>query len=320
MSINMKISGIVVLILLSSILVQGQCKDLQKGGDHRVPLMGNLYCDFIAQRIQSDERLSADSIDDAFQQSRYSPVRAGLFSAIVPGAGQFYTRSYWQSAAFLGAEVLMWIVYAANESKGNRQTNDFQNYSDANWSVVRYAYWIRDNYSGNYRSDIFNGTPPSPDISKPWLYINWDVLNQVEDQIGQLATQNIRTGFSHDLPPRPDQQYYEEIGKYPQYGGGWNDAASFKAGGLTTTDVLDGNVSPNFLSYSRMRGDANHSYDIATSVSYLIVANHIFSAVEAAWNASRINNRIHLQGHIRSRVIGEGLVEFVPTIDLEIGL
>jgi hypothetical protein len=320
MPASKRISGVLALILLSTACVCAQLKEVQEKGDHDFHAVGNLYCDFVAQQCESEYRPGVAS-DDVFQQQRYSPLQAALFSAIVPGAGQVYTKCYWQSAAFLGAEVLMWIVYANYENKGDRQTSDFQNYADANWSVVRYANWIRLNYSGYYRDDIFKGAaPPHDDVSNPWEYINWSVLNEVEDQIGQLATTGQLTGFSHDLPPRPDQQYYEEIGKYPQYGGGWNDASSFKPGGFTAGDLLDGNVSPNFLKYSGMRGDANRSYNVATTVSYVIVANHIFSAIEAAWNASRINNRIHLQGHIWPRVIQGGVVEFVPTIDFKIGL
>ncbi len=321
MPICMRSSGVFALIVLSTVFLRAQRNDVRMTDGHNVTMTGNLYSDLIAQGTASNLLPAIDTSGETVQQRQYSPLRAGLYSAILPGAGQFYTKSYWQSAAFLGAEVIMWIIYANYESKGDRQTNDFQNYADANWSVVRYAYWIRSYYPGQYRSDIFVGPEPPADVSQPWNYINWSVLNTVEDQIGQLATTSqLETGFSHDLAVRPAQQYYEEIGKYPQFGGGWNDAASFKPGGLTADDVRANMVTPNLDKYSKMRGDANSFYTIATSVSSVIVANHVFSAVEAAWNASRINNRIHLQGHIRSRVTPGGFVEFVPTIDFEMSL
>ena len=71
------------------------------------------------------------------------------------------------------------------------------------------------------------------------------------------------------------------------------------------------------IAYSHMRGDANSFYNIATTVSYVIVANHIFSALEAALNASRINHRIQLEGHIESRTIYGNLIEFVPTLNVK---
>jgi hypothetical protein len=66
-----------------------------------------------------------------------------------------------------------------------------------------------------------------------------------------------------------------------------------------------------------MRGKANSYYNIGTTVSYVIVANHVFSALEAALNASKINHRIQLQGHIQSRRIYGNLVEFVPTLNVK---
>ena len=144
-----------------------------------------------------------------------------------------------------------------------------------------------------------------------------NILNQCEEDIGA----QIGSGFTHKLAPYADQQYYEMIGKYSQFGGGWDDADLFQAGGYTRADIVAnngiGNVSPRFVEYSHMRGDANSSYNIATTVSYIIVANHVFSALEAALNASKINHRIQLQGHIESRRVYGNLVEFVPTLQVK---
>jgi hypothetical protein len=235
-------------------------------------------------------------------KKKYSPLRAALYSAILPGAGQFYTKSYWQSAAFFGSEVLAWVLYASYENEGDQKTDEFKNYADEHWSVVQYASWINVNFSRS-----LNTNP-----------VDWSDLNKAEWEIGggdPAITQP--TGFTHQLAHYGEQQYYEMIGKYAQFGGGWDDAATFKPGGYTTGDVTSGNVSPNFSKYSAMRGDANNFYNIATTVSYLIVVNHVLSAVEAAWNASKINHRIQLEGHIQSRRIYGNIVEFVPTLHVK---
>jgi hypothetical protein len=275
-------------------------------------LTGNLQYD-LSTDINGDSRAdSSDAASTVVYQRLYSPLRAGLFSAVIPGAGQLYTKNYWQSAAFFGAEVLMWVVYASYERKANNQTNLFQNYADAEtgWSVVRYAGWINANFS----QAIPINTDPNPNL-KSWERVQWNDLNAAENAIG--GNLNIgETGFSHQLAPHGDQQYYEMIGKYAQFGGGWNDA-----GGFTKADVLGnngiGNVSPQFLAYSKMRGDANSFYNIATTVSYIILANHVLSALEAVWNASKLNHRIKLEGHIESRQIEGNIVEFVPTLHVE---
>ncbi len=285
---------------------------------------GNLQYD-LSQNVSRDDGFDSSTTQrTAVYRKKYSPLKAGLFSAVIPGAGQFYTKSYWKSAAFFGAEVLMWVAYGIYEHKGDRQTSDFQAYADQHWSVIRYAYWIKDDPRyGSFYSIIDNGNKIVPggqaaDIDRPWEYVNWNNLNAVEtliieDQNHLLGT----TGFTHQLVSHGEQQYYEMIGKYPQFGGGWDDASTFQPGGFTSSDVTSGNVSTRFKAYSQMRGDANNFYNIASTVSYIIVANHILSALEAAWNASNINHRVQLQGHIQSRIIYGNIVEFVPTLHMK---
>jgi hypothetical protein len=268
-------------------------------------LTGNLQYDLSTDINGDSIAESSVAASTVVYQRLYSPLRAGLFSAVIPGAGQLYTKNYWQSAAFFGAEVLMWVIYATYENKGNNKTDFFQKYADTNWSVAKYAGWINANFA--------QAIPIIIDPSlKPWQCVHWDELNAAEDAIAVT----VGTGFSHKLAPYGDQQYYEMIGKYSQFGGGWSDASGFTKEDVIANNGI-GNVSPQFLAYSKMRGDANSFYNIATTVSYIIVANHVLSALEAVWNASKLNHRIKLQGHIESRRIYGNIVEFVPTLHVE---
>ena len=289
-------------LILLFVHVQGQYKDTPIQQQNGITLTGCLQCDM---------SMCADSVivkQTIVKRRRYSPLVAGLYSAVLPGAGQFYTKKYWQSAEFFGAEVLAWVVYAVYYNKGNQQTNYFQNYADQHWSVVSYANWIQTYYPQNVEGhSLFI---PNTSNLPPWKQINWSQLNAVEVS---MAT---GTGFSHMLAPYGNQQYYEMIGKYAQFGSGWDEAASY-----TPADVLAnngiGNVPAQMIAYSHMRGDANSFYNIATTVSYVILANHIFSALEAALSASRINQKIQLEGHIESRTIYGNLIEFVPTFNVK---
>ena len=308
-----------IFVLFFTTTTQSQYLHTSDNISGKTVLSGSLQNDFVMQTNYSNGIIGADSLDVIVHKMKYSPLAAGLLSAAVPGAGQFYTKSYWQSAAFFGAEVLTWVVYSVFEKQGNQRTDAFQQFADEHWSVIRYANWINspNGFQQYYRSGIIIGNPPEG-VSKPWTYINWDLLNQTEEDI---ANQLIGSGFTHKLAPYADQQYYEMIGKYSQFGGGWDDAATFQPGGYTKADMIAnngiGNVSTRFIAYSHMRGDANSSYNIATTVSYIIIANHVFSALEAALNASRINHRIQLQGHIESRRVYGDLVEFVPTLQVK---
>jgi hypothetical protein len=305
----MKIRTIIIgfSVLLLTAASNGQVLPESANTAGRACFTGSLHNDFVLQANEMEGFNNAEGSQSVIHKNKYSPLAAGLFSAVVPGTGQIYTKSYWQSAAFFGAEVLTWIIYASYEKKGDQRTNDFQQYANDHWSVARYADWI------NTMKYVTAKISVNSDQSlKPWERVDWSELNTVEEQIGAIYN----SGFTHKLAPYGDQQYYEMIGKYSQFGGGWDDA-----GGYTTADVIAnngiGNVSPRFSEYSIMRGDANSFYNIATTVSYVIVANHVFSALEAAFNASKINRRIQLQGHIQSRQIYGNLVEFVPTLQMK---
>jgi hypothetical protein len=292
-------------LVLLSINLQGQYRIDPEVENSSCSLTGNLQFDLLT-KINSDSSVdSSDVTHTKTYQRLYSPLQAGLFSAVVPGAGQFYTKNYWQSAAFFGAEVVLWIVYATYENKANDQTDLFQKYADGNWSVVRYASWINREFSQaiaiNANSSI-----------QPWERVSWNELNDAEEAIGGTTG----TGFTHKLAPHGDQQYYEMIGKYSQFGGGWSDASGFTKADVIANNGI-GNVTPQFHAYSKMRGDANSFYNIASTVSYIIVANHVLSALEAVWNASKSNHRIKLEGHIESRKIERNTVEFVPTLHVQ---
>ncbi len=68
-----------------------------------------------------------DTIRPEFQQSR-SPALAMLFSAIVPGAGQAYTASYWKVPVIMGFGVYFASVWLSS----NRNYLDYRNRYRAN--------------------------------------------------------------------------------------------------------------------------------------------------------------------------------------------
>ena len=269
-------------------------------------LTGNLQYDLSTNITGDNNKDSSEIAHPAVSNSLYSPLEAGLFSAVIPGAGQFYTKSYLQSTAFLSAEAIMWVLYVHYKNQGDQRTNDFNNYADTHWSVVRYAQWIQTNYPQNVQG--YSLFIPNTANLPTWQQVNWSQLNAVE------ASMAVGTGFTHQLVMYPDQQYYEEIGKYSQFSGGWDDGSN-----ATTAEVGStyGYYTPHSTVYVHMRGDANHSYNVATAYSCILLANHVFSALEAAWNASNINHKIQFEGHIESRQIYGNILEFVPTLHLE---
>jgi len=279
-----------------------------RGIAQKTNLSGDLTIDLFGQN--SLLRDSVENIRLKELPGYKSPLKAALFSAVIPGAGQTYAERYWQGLAFFGAEVGLWVVYAAYQSKANRQTDDFQTFADEHWSVVRYVQWIQANVGQLNPSADVNSIVIDPNTNlPPWQRIQWSQLNAVENQIMQVTG----NGFTHDLPQRPSQQYYELIGKYWQFLSGWDDAA-----GLGPADVIAGNVSPEFINYSHQRGKANSLYAVATTATYVLVANHVLGALEAAWSAALDNSNLKMGAMLQPVRHSDGMVEFVPTATVSV--
>ena len=268
-------------------------------------LTGSLRSDLFANVAASGDSLRAPDVP-----GMKSPLRAGLYSALIPGAGDVYAESYWTAAAFFTVEVALWAVVVSYGNEGDDQTAAFEAYADEHWSVEKYALWIEQYATAlNPNATGTTGLVTNPTAPYPWDRVDWTRLNQAEESIGEVPS----TGFSHRLPKRPDQQYYEMIGKYEQYNPGWDDAD------VTDQDYLT-NVSANFLAYRDMRGDANDSYTTARTASYLLVANHLLAALHSAWRAAKFNRELTMRAHLEPVPRAGGRIEFVPTATFRLSL
>lgn len=290
---------VISIVLLSGTSFSQKKLEFHSSSHRPVALANDLHLDLMQPAFREQDSLETPRVHK-------SPLTAGLLSITLPGAGQFYNETYWQSVGFFVAEAALWAVYATYEKRGDRQTADFQRFADANWSVVDYVRWMQQYYQSESGNIVINPDQNLP----PWDRVNWSQVNAAEEAIGLRQPP---TGFTHRLAQRPEQQYYEMIGKYPQFGGGWSDAGSY-----LPSDVLSSNVSARFKEYSLMRGDANSSYNKASSAAYLLVANHLLSALEAAWMAAHIDNSVRVESHLEPTIRGRGLVEFVPTASVTV--
>jgi hypothetical protein len=251
-------------------------------------LTGNLAVDFFGLRGLGDS-LAATGSGDEDLPGKKSAVLAGGMSLVVPGTGQIYNGDYWQAALFLVAEAALWTVAAVNDKKGDDQTAFFEAYADDYWDVVRYAEWSDENLAPN--GQTFGWLIPGTEGRVPWERVNWTELNRMERAIAATAAGQF---YSHTLPQHGEQQYYELIGKYQQFYQGWSDADP----ALLSYDDIDARLKAGgtqFTYYSAERGKANDYYSAASTAVTLVVVNHVLSALEAAWGASRHNKTLHAQ-------------------------
>ncbi len=262
---------------------------------------GDLRMDILAISHQPLDVLASEGNE---QTHHKSPYLAAAFSAVLPGAGEFYSESYWKSAIFVAAEATIWTLDIIYNGKGDTQTDFYKNYANGHWSAVRYAEWINANLQYlNANLDKATYTIPiNSNISlPPWERIDWNALGRVEREIGG--------GFSHSLAPYGDQQYYEMIGKYMQFIHGW-DQSDFNV-----STYLD-QLTPQMTWYAGERGKANDFYNIASTAATILVLNHVLSAFDAAWSAHSYNT---LHTEVTMQKISTPLVWcYVPTLRLSV--
>jgi hypothetical protein len=193
-----------------------------------------------------------DSLAAVSPARERSVGKAFFFSAVIPGAGEFYNRSFLKGLAFLGVEAGAWVMYAVYTQRGNEKEDAFIAYARTHWSEDK--YW-----------------------SSLARLSGCDVNNRPCLRAYESTT------FSHYLPAERNQTYYENIGKYDQFNAGWDDSIS---GESKRRD------SANRELYTRMRKKANDQYKTATWGASIALVNHVISALDAAYSTYKFNREI----------------------------
>jgi hypothetical protein len=181
------------------------------------------------------------------------PKKVLFFSALIPGTGELYCKSFLRSAIFFGIEATAWTLYATYRKKGMDREDEFQKYADQHWSYDDWNNWFE------------NLTPAEK----------------------ESFSHSIPTDKNGNL--KKTQQYYEMIGKYNQFLVGWDDADN----NLTVDNIKEPDYdSSNRQDYMDMRYDANKLLKKATNGAFLAMFNRILSAIDAAWVAKAHNRKL----------------------------
>ncbi len=216
-----------------------------------------------------DEPVSSnDEITE--KRGHKSPAKAFFLSLAVPGLGQYYYGSKVKSAAFIGVEAATWIFHISWHNKGEKLTDEFEQFNRDHWIQDHYEDYLEDAYG--FRDDDSISAPEA----------------------------------SHNLPDTLTQQYYEMTGKYDQFAWGWDDAilnglkhADFDtSASLTFTPAIGPTIpkSDHRLSYEIMRDNANKKLDNADKMLMVALANRVIAAVEAFISTKSINNTVKKAG------------------------
>jgi hypothetical protein len=220
------------------------------------------------------------------EPKRKNPWVGGILSVLVPGAGELYSQSYVKAGIFAGIEAASWIGYFHFHDRGDNQTTAYENYANQHFNAGQYLRWTYQNagaLGGVDPADYYPGGDTIYD-SPPYSRMNWTELNALESAIENTPS----SGYTRLLPRWGQQQYYELIGTYSQFGAGWSDANLGPWNGTTNS------VSPfEQAYYADLIQQANHSYSIANAYFKVMIINHVISALDGYWSATRFNHSMH---------------------------
>lgn len=256
---------IIILIILSAIIFG---EDLLKNFDNRFATKVNFY-----------NTIYSDSLDINSKQSILKPMIASL---VIPGFGQYINRSpWWKTALFAGVEVAGIAGYISWTNKADEITKEYENWADEYWDMKR---WVND--SAILLSDIkSNGYPNVNDVRIDGSHHITIIINgKYESSDILLENPNI------EYVELRDWDFYEGIGKYDQFVAGWDDAKSNWE--IIQKKIKNGEdelivMTPNKQYYLNLRNDSNILYKNAKFAASALLFNHIFSALDALWNANK---------------------------------
>ena len=301
-------------------------------GEKPLPLVtGNAKVDFFGDRLSRQPLMLLDDtsssyLDLSISAKKKSPWLAGALSLVIPGAGEVYSKAYVKGAVFFAMEAVSWFLVYKYNKEGDKQTQAYEDYANAHWSATRYTEWTLDNIGvltngvltrGQFENEVFTSDyDPNGPNPPPFRDLVWSEVNLMEDSIGLWAPSG-GNGYTHRLPNYAVQQYYELIGKYPQFSRGWDDTPTFGTAGylIQSTDLPLRNISARFNEYQLMRAEANHQYDVSSTWLSVVIVNHVLSALDAYWSATTYNKTLHAEAHMNLIPTNYG---FVPYTELKL--
>ena len=205
-----------------------------------------------------------------------SSKRAFLLSALVPGLGEWYAGSKKRALAFFGAEAALVGMWAAWKGKGNDVEEEFRAVADEHWDPLNYLVWRGSTISNN--SSITHALPCSSEVVNVYIPARNEWMQQQQ-------TSGLGSAAFGGCESSQIQQYYELLGKYDQFASGWTDIVRRSTGNAvapTEVDSVENFHSERRLRYEDQRDESNRFLKRASTISGVILINHVISAIDAA--------------------------------------
>jgi len=223
--------------------------------------------------LESSLRFNAMA-DDSFEfDYEKSPGKAFLMSAILPGAGELYSGAKWRALAFAGVEVFSWVMYFNQKNRGEDLESQYMKFADENWSLSQ-LYQMG---ALGYQLTGLSGQH-GEGFGSHSIYVEY---NGKEYEGNTLLLDTALVGWESyinngELTPVKTRDYYENIGKYDQFAGGWSDFDIYNK--LADSVVTVSKLRDKYLT---QRKKSNDALKMATNFATVVMFNHLISAFHA---------------------------------------
>ena len=209
------------------------------------------------------------------------PVKAMFKSLLIPGWGQVQNKDHlWKSIFFLSVETLTLISSVQLVNNAEKIRHDFEAFGDAHWSLERWYDNTKIIFSNNWR-DVLIGTHK--------LTLNINGSYYYTDNLTEL----LKIHEWSDISVIRDRDFYENIGKYDQFVGGWDDNYDnpFDSKG-NWYSIQKQNVETVILTkkkdyYRGLRYDSNQFKHYSRYALSTLMLNHLVSAFDAVIVSNR---------------------------------
>jgi len=212
------------------------------------------------------------SINFAHNLSEYrSPKMAMLLSLLVPGLGQAYSKSYIKAGAFGAAEIAAIGTAVSFNRAGKKKKREAYRYADEFFKInnlIKYDEGMRAKFED-----------PDPPPNKSFYFDTY-----------------FDTSF-YNAADRKESYFYERI-RDIHFAPGWEN---FEPG---IDQILENSSSDDLSSwfgtsyrqgeYNSLMKESKSKYDVVNYVLYVVLLNHIASAIDAGFTAKAYNS--HLLG------------------------
>ena len=267
----------ILLLLFTTMLSAG---DLYLFDDRFQPALNLNTTEFIL----SDT--TEDTINDSVTLVNY-PAKPMLYSLILPGLGQYKNGDpLWKSAIFIGVEAASIVGMLQWNKQAEDIRKQYELFGDNHWSIIN---WVE-----NTLLNPVTGLIQYEDFKLDGTHkLELHLSGSLAEAFGEFVSSDSLVThpewiYSDELSIFQDQHFYENIGKYDQFVGGWDDAFEWYIVEKTVEDTIEIILmTPYKNDYNNERDKSNQYLKLANYAVSAIMFNHVISGIEAVLTNQR---------------------------------